>query len=120
MAQLYILGVLSGEEAELVSQGNPSAGAQAAQANPPPAAAPQAGQQAEEEEPPPPEPFGQSLVAACFVLVLRNDLLLLLLLLLHNYRLNFLLQLHVQLLRCTTEHCFAVCMNRQQLSVGCI
>lgn len=46
-----------GEEAELVSQGNPSAGAQAAQANPPPAAAPQAGQQAEEEEPPPPEPF---------------------------------------------------------------
>ncbi|KAL0034615.1 hypothetical protein WJX79_010540 [Trebouxia sp. C0005] len=46
-----------GEEAELVSQGNPPAGAQAAQTNPPSAAAPQAGQQAEEEEPPPPEPF---------------------------------------------------------------
>ena len=75
-----MLGVSSGEEAELVSQGNPSAGAQAAQANPPPAAAPQAGQQAEEEEPPPPEPFGQSPAAACFVLLLRHDLLLLMLL----------------------------------------
>jgi len=80
--QLYMLGVFSGEEAELVSQGNPSAGAQAAQANPPPAAAaPQAGQQAEEEEPPPPEPFGQSPAAVCFVLLLRHGLLLLLFLL---------------------------------------
>lgn len=54
----------AGEEAELVSQGNPSAGAQAAPAPLPPAAAqPPAGQQAEEEEPPPPEPFGQSAAA---------------------------------------------------------
>ena len=52
--------VIIGEESELVSQGNPSAGVQAAQAAPAAAAQqPQAGQQAEEEEPPPPEPFGK-------------------------------------------------------------
>lgn len=46
-----------GEEAELVSQGNPSAGPQAAQAAPGAAAQPQTNQQPEEDEPPPPEPF---------------------------------------------------------------
>lgn len=115
VSELYILGVLSGEEAELVSQGNPSAGAQAAQANPPPAAAaPQAGQQAEEEEPPPPEPFGQSPAAACFVL------LLLLLLLSQSSCCSVVLQFDVHLLRCISEHCVAVCTHCQQLIAGCI
>ena len=52
----------TGEESELVSQGNPSAGAQAAA--PPPAAAQQAqaGQQPEEDEPPPPEPVGEHII----------------------------------------------------------
>ena len=57
--------VHSGEEAELVSQGNPSAGAQAAPVAPAAAAQPQTNQQAEEDEPPPPEPFGKLGLCHC-------------------------------------------------------
>lgn len=55
-----------------MSQGNPSAGAQAAPAAPAAAAAqPQTNQQAEEDEPPPPEPFGKLgfLLCVCVELV---------------------------------------------------
>lgn len=49
-----------------MSQGNPSAGAQAAPAAPAAAAAqPQTNQQAEEDEPPPPEPFGELGLLHC-------------------------------------------------------
>lgn len=46
----------AGQEAELVSQGGPSTGAQPNQA--PDAATSQQGQQADDDEPPPPEPVG--------------------------------------------------------------
>lgn len=49
-----------------MSQGNPSAEAQAAPVPPAAAAAqPQTNQQAEEEEPPPPEPFGRLALMHC-------------------------------------------------------
>lgn len=56
---MMVTGVefVAGQEAELVSQGGPSAGAQPSQA--PAAAANQQGQQAEDDEPPPPEPIGR-------------------------------------------------------------
>ena len=63
--------VPSGEEAELVSQGNPSAGAQAAPAAA--AAQPQTNQQAEEDEPPPPEPFGK-LGLLCLCCAYRDNI----------------------------------------------
>ena len=58
----------AGEEAELVSQGNPSADAPAAQAAPNPAGQPRVVQQAsaEEDEPPPPEPFGELSLLCTF------------------------------------------------------
>lgn len=52
-----------------MSQGNPSAGPQAAQAAPGAAAQPQTNQQPEEDEPPPPEPFGKLvLLHVCYIL----------------------------------------------------
>ena len=53
----------------MVSQGNPSAGPQAAQAAPGAAAQPQANQQPEEDEPPPPEPFGMFALCMCAIFV---------------------------------------------------
>lgn len=57
-----------------MSQGNPSAEAQAAPVPPAAAAAqPQTTQQAEEEEPPPPEPFGRlALMHSTCVLVVET------------------------------------------------
>lgn len=49
----------------MVSQGNPSAGPQGAQAAPEAAAQPQTNQQPEEDEPPPPEPFGKLASCMC-------------------------------------------------------
>ena len=67
--QKYVATSHSGEEAEMVSQGNPSAGPQAAQAAPGAAAQPQANQQPEEDEPPPPEPFGKFALCMCAIFV---------------------------------------------------
>lgn len=57
-----------------MSQGNPSAEAQAAPVPPAAAAAqPQTNQQAEEEEPPPPEPFGRLALLHCVCVLVETE-----------------------------------------------